>query len=229
MFVPPPEGLVDPLIADLLVYVNHSEHPPLLKAAIAHAQFETIHPFVDGNGRTGRTMIHAILKRDGVTENAVLPISTVFSSNTGSYIAGLNAFRAEPPNLDAWVIAFADASTRAAQYIVELKERSVLLGQVLIERHQAWRHNQGLPKKPRAGSTVSRVLDSLLSAPVVTVGASQAKLGVSKTAAEQALNELADAGVLSRHKEHRGAIAAYVSDEHLDLVTLTERSQRAGS
>lgn len=127
------------------------------------------------------------------------------------------------------MIAFADAATRAAQIILELKERSVLLDQVLIDRHQAWRHSQGLPKRPRAGSTVSRVLDSLLSTPVVTVGAAQAKLGVSQTAAEHALNELADAEVLSRCKEHRGATTAYVSDGHLSLVTLPEHGQRAGS
>ena len=68
----------------------------LLKAAIAHAQFETIHPFVDGNGRTGRALIHTILKRDGITDRAVLPISTVFSTAKDHYIAGLTAFRETP-------------------------------------------------------------------------------------------------------------------------------------
>lgn len=227
-FVPPPEDYVQPLIEDLLQYVNESEHPPLLKAAIAHAQFETIHPFVDGNGRTGRALIHAILKRDHVTENAVLPISTVFSSNKDDYIAGLTAFRNNPSDLDTWVVAFADAATRAAQNVVQLKERAVELNQILADRHQVWRTHQGLPKRPRANSTVSRVMEMLMSAPVVTVGAVQSKFSVSQTAAEQALNELADAGVVSRHKNHRGALAAYVSEEHLNLVTLTERSNKAG-
>ena len=113
-FVPPPESLVLPLLEDLIEYINLSEHPPLLKAAIAHAQFETIHPFVDGNGRTGRALIHAILKRDGITTNAILPISTVFSSHRDHYIDGLTAFRQSPPRLDFWIEEFAQSAVRAA-------------------------------------------------------------------------------------------------------------------
>ncbi|MHA3722680.1 Fic family protein [Leucobacter sp. HY1910] len=227
-FVPPPEEHVARLIDDLLLYINRSEHPPLLKAAVAHAQFETIHPFVDGNGRTGRALIHAILKRDGVTENALLPISTVFSTDQDGYIAGLTSFRSEPQNLGEWVVGFADAATRAAQNVVQLKERATALDDLLAARFRRWREQQGLPGEPRQGSTASRLLKSLMSAPVLTVGAVQEKFSVSQTAAERALGELADAGVLSRHKDHRGALAAYVSDEHLGLVTLAERSNQAG-
>lgn len=227
-FVPPPEGDVEPLIADLIGYINESDHPPVLKAAIAHAQFETIHPFVDGNGRVGRALIHAILKRDGITLNTVLPISTVFSSDKNSYIEGLTLFREDPPQIDAWVISFCDAAIRAAQNVMRLKERAVKLSRLLDERHQLWRAGQGLPGKPRAGSTVQKILEDLIAEPVLTVSKVRERFSVSQTAAETALNELADSGVLSRNKNHRGAIAAYTSDEHLNLVALTERSNRAG-
>lgn len=227
-FVPPPEEYVVPLMEDLLEYVNQSEHPPLLKAALAHAQFETIHPFVDGNGRTGRALIHAILKRDRITERAVLPISTVFSTHKDHYIAGLTAFREEPPRLDRWVEEFSHSAARAAANVIELKERADRLDEWLRERHQAWRSAHGLPAVPRAGSTVERVLRELMSQPVVTVSAVSERYEVSRPAAERALDELAAAGVLSVSKNHRGERAAFVSDEHLNLVTLTERSNMAG-
>lgn len=227
-YVPPPEDQVIPLLEDLLLYVNSSEHPPLLKAAIAHAQFEIIHPFIDGNGRTGRALIHAILKRDKVTENALLPISTVFAGQTGDYLAGLTAFRQGVPKLDDWVEGFAAASVQAAQKVIQVKERATEVDAALLRRLRHARELAGVAPNPRDGSTVTLVLASLTAAPVVTVGSVQDRFRVSRSAAELALNELADAGVLSRSKDHRGAIAAYVSDEHLNLVTLAERSIQVG-
>ncbi|WP_449279236.1 Fic family protein [Leucobacter sp. GX0328] len=227
-FVPPPEDQVIPLLEDLLVYVNESEHPPLLKAAIAHAQFETIHPFVDGNGRTGRALIHTILKRDGITDRAVLPISTVFSTAKDHYIAGLTAFRENPPQLDLWVREFGASAVRAAANVIQLKERADELDAILAERHHAWRSKQGISAAPRAGSTVERVRRDLTAQPVVTIGTVTTRYEVTRPAAERALQELADAGVVSVSKNHRGVPAAYVSDEHLNLVTLTERSNKAG-
>ena len=227
-FVPPPESEVVPLLEDLLGYVNQSDHPPLLKAAIAHAQFETIHPFIDGNGRTGRALIHAILKRDGITDRAVLPISTVFSTAKDHYIAGLTAFREEPPNVDLWVQEFCRSAVRAAGNVVLLKERADELDKLLLERHHAWRASQNLPAEPRADATVERVRRDLAAHPVLTVAGTAARYGVSRPAAERALAELADAGVVSVSKNHRGVPAAFVSDEHLNLVTLAERSNKAG-
>jgi len=219
---------VVPLLEDLLGYVNQSDHPPLLKAAIAHAQFETIHPFIDGNGRTGRALIHAILKRDGITDRAVLPISTVFSTAKDHYIAGLTAFREEPPNVDLWVQEFCRSAVRAAGNVVLLKERADELDKLLLERHHAWRASQNLPAEPRADATVERVRRDLAAHPVLTVAGTAARYGVSRPAAERALAELADAGVVSVSKNHRGVPAAFVSDEHLNLVTLAERSNKAG-
>ncbi|MEV8339761.1 Fic family protein [Leucobacter sp. NPDC077196] len=227
-FVPPPESKVVPLLEDLLEYVNQSDHPPLLKAAIAHAQFETIHPFIDGNGRTGRALIHAILKRDGITDRAVLPISTVFSTAKDHYIAGLTAFREEPPNVDLWVQEFCQSAVRASGNVVLLKERADELDELLRERHHGWRSGQGIPAAPRADATVERVRRDLASQPVLTVAATAERYGVSRPAAERALTELADAGVLNVSKNHRGVRAAFVSDEHLHLVTLAERSNKAG-
>lgn len=227
-YVPPPHEQVVPLLEDLLLYLNETEHPPLLKAAIAHAQFETIHPFTDGNGRTGRALIHAILKRDGVTEHAVLPISAVFSTRTDAYVYGLTAFRRDAAGVDEWVEGFAEASTRAAQLVVELQHRARAVDGVLLERLHTSRTGHGLPPKPRSDSAVLKILSGLSAAPVLTIESASERFGVSASAAELALNELAEAGVLSRNKDHRGAVSAYASDEHLALVTLAERRALAG-
>ena len=108
-FVPPPEADVPRLVADLASFVTQTSGNPVVRAAIAHAQFETIHPFVDGNGRTGRALIHTILRRADALRNVLIPISTVFAGDTDSYVAGLVRYRAEPPALDDWVVGFAHA------------------------------------------------------------------------------------------------------------------------
>lgn len=102
-FVPPPDEHVVPLLEDLLTNVNESDHPSLLNAAIANAQLATAHLFADGNGRMSRALIHAILKRERVTDRVVLPMSTVFSTAKVQYIEGLTTFRKEsPPQSDSW-------------------------------------------------------------------------------------------------------------------------------
>jgi Fic family protein len=92
-FVPPPAEHVPELFEDLTAYINGDEHPALVQAAIAHAQFETIHPFADGNGRAGRALIHVILRRRGLAPGFVPPVSLVLATWSDDYITGLTAFR----------------------------------------------------------------------------------------------------------------------------------------
>lgn len=82
-FVPPPPEMVDDLLDDLVAYVNGDDHPPLVQAAVSHAQFETIHPYADGNGRVGRALIHMVLTRRGLTSGAVLPEVGALTESTG--------------------------------------------------------------------------------------------------------------------------------------------------
>lgn len=86
-FVPPPPTEVPRLIENLAEFISRTDGNPVIRAAIAHAQFETLHPFIDGNGRTGR---------------ALVPVSTVFVSNTKAFIGGLTAFRRDASDLDGW-------------------------------------------------------------------------------------------------------------------------------
>ena len=102
-FVPPPPELVPDLVADLLTYLNGATHAPLIQAALVHAQFETIHPFADGNGRVGRALIHTVLTRRGLLAGMILPTSLVLSTLSGKYVEALSRFReaGDPGGSDA--------------------------------------------------------------------------------------------------------------------------------
>jgi Fic family protein len=97
-------------------------HAPLVQAALVHAQFETIHPFTDGNGRVGRALIHTVLTRRGLTPSSILPISLALATLRDRYIAGLTEYRyegdpTEPSATDAvgrWIDVFVDAAGTAA-------------------------------------------------------------------------------------------------------------------
>jgi Fic family protein len=229
-FIPPPETEVPRLVADLARFLTETTGNPVVRAAIAHAQFETIHPFIDGNGRTGRALIHTVLHRADALRNILIPISTVFAGDTGAYIAGLAAFRADPPQLDDWIIAFAQATERAADNAVRLSTDVAELDERTREELIAYRRAQDqIPAVPRRGAVIGRILDRLATDPVLTVESAAQQHGVSTTAAHNALVELADAGILGRTKDQRGRLICWTADRYLALVALTERSNRVGA
>src|SRR6201999_2938774 len=93
VFVLPPQEHVLGLMQDLCEFCNQDALPAVVQAAMAHAQFETIHPFVDGNGRTGRALVHVILRRRGVAPRLLPPVSLVLATWATDYVAGLTATR----------------------------------------------------------------------------------------------------------------------------------------
>ena len=110
--MPPPPELVPDLVADLLTYLNGATHAPLIQAALVHAQFETIHPFADGNGRVGRALIHTVLTRRGLLAGMILPTSPVLSTLSDEYIEALSRFReAGDPGRRSWA-----GSSRGARF-----------------------------------------------------------------------------------------------------------------
>lgn len=229
-FVPPPETEVRRLLDDLAAFVTETSGNPVIRAAIAHAQFETIHPFIDGNGRTGRALIHTVLRRADALRNILIPISTVFAGDTDAYIAGLTAFRAEPPRLDEWITGFAQAAELAAANAVRLAEDAAALDAKTLDDLIAHRRDQDIsPAIPRRDAVILRILASLATEPVLTVDGVSQRHGVSTTAAHRALVELADAGILGRTKDQRGRLICWTADRHLALVALTERSNRVGA
>jgi Fic family protein len=229
-FVPPPHEDVPRLIADLTLYLNGAAHAPLVQAALTHAQFETIHPFADGNGRVGRALIHTVLTRRGLTRAAVLPLSLVLLTRSQEYVRGLTSYRYQGPvggaaaiaGINGWLEVFLQAAQvaveLAGQFVVELE---ALRRQWAVD-HAAHRAEIGLTRAPRADSAVMRLLPLLPEVPVTTVQSVQRLLKVSDPAARLALEELANAKILSRKKVDRGT-TAYLARDVFDLLTMTER------
>lgn len=229
-FVPPPETEVLRLVADLAQFVTATDGNPVVRAAIAHAQFETIHPFIDGNGRTGRALIHTVLKRTDALRNTLIPISTVFAGDTNAYIAGLGDFRASPQRLDDWIIGFAQATELAAQTAVQLATDIRALDEQTLSTLIRFREDSRIvPGVPRADAVTRRILGNLATDPVLTIHAVSTRHEVSATAAQRALVQLADAGILSRTKDQKGRLICWTADDYLVLVALTERSNRIGA
>lgn len=227
-FVPPPETHVPRLMEDLCRFLTATDGNPVIRAAIAHAQFETIHPFVDGNGRTGRALIHTVLKRSDALRNILIPISTVFAARTDGYIRGLTAFRQSPPCIDDWVIDFSHATQLAAANAVRLAEDVASLDEQLVQQFVQFRRDRGIaPAHPRRDAVSLRLLSSLSHRPVITTEMAAVEHGVSNQAAHKALTELAEAGILSRNKD-RGRLVCWSADRHLGLAALTERSNLVG-
>ena len=183
-FVPPPHELVRPLLVDLCDFLNRIDLPPVAQAAIAHVQFETIHPFPDGNGRVGRALIGASLSRSGVCRDVVPPISLVLSARKDHYIESLAAFRHGDD--DSWLLLLAESAAQAAHASLELADQ-------IAELQEQWREQAG---RPRSDSAAEQVIQLLPAEPVLTIEMVAARLGRSDEAARQALNKLEDTGII---------------------------------
>jgi Fic family protein len=188
-FVPPPEDLVMPLLGDLVGFIARDDLPAVPQAAIAHAQFETIHPFIDGNGRVGRALVHVVLRRRGVAARFVPPISIVLATRPSAYIDGLVAFR--EGRIAEWIGSFASAAAHAALMSIELAEQVAAL-------QAKWRERAG---RPRAGSAASRIIALLPALPVLSAPTARAAIGVSQQQTLAALKALAGAGVIRQLSE----------------------------
>lgn len=194
-FVPPPPEAIDGLLDDLCTAVNDDLLPPLVQAALVHAQFETIHPFADGNGRTGRALIHVVLKRRGVAPRFVPPISVVFAAARDRYIAGLTAFRAN--GLNQWIEQFAAATAKAASlaegYLAEIKHLRDGWRRRLAEHTDA----------PREDAAAWKIIDQLPGHPIITTQLAEQLTGRATSAVYVAIDQLAAAGVLSPTSDSR--------------------------
>jgi Fic family protein len=187
-FVPPPPEEVARLLDDLCEAINDDRFPPLVQAALVHAQFETIHPFADGNGRVGRALIHVVLARRGLATAYVPPISVVLAAGRGRYIDGLTRFRGE--SVAEWVEQFAVAARKAARLA------SAYLGKVL-DLGATWRQNlAGQPGAPRADAAAWAVIAILPAYPLITAPVAAAATGRSKPQVYRALDQLEAAGVV---------------------------------
>jgi Fic family protein len=188
-FVPPPPDDVGALMTDLCDAINDDALPPLMQAALVHAQFETIHPFEDGNGRAGRALIHVVLRRRGVAPEYVPPISVRFAHAKDRYIAGLSAFRED--RISEWIEQFAAAAAGAAHLASAYVRAVGVLG-------TKWRGQLAQSvDAPRTDAAAWSIIEILPGHPVITAPIAAAVTHRSKPSTYQAMKQLEAAGVLA--------------------------------
>ena len=204
LFVPPRHERVPEALEDLFAFTRRTDLPPLTRTAIAHAHFETIHPFVDGNGRTGRALIHVLLSWAGLTPHAPLPLSAVLLADVDSYFRSLDAYRRGEPLVI--VELFIEAAARAAALGRSAGRRIGRTVEAMLERSPG-----------RAGTPDRAIIELLARRPVLDAGSAATAVGVSEAAARRSLERLEAAGLLRGYLigPHR---RAWRSPEILDLM-----------
>jgi len=193
-FIPPHDSRIEPAIEDLVQFMAREDIPPLAQAAIAHAQFETIHPFPDGNGRTGRALIHLLLRSKGLTRNVSVPISAGLLSDTTSYFRALTDYR------DGDTEPIIDLMSRASY-------AAIGNGRQLVNELRDVRADWNNRIRARSDSTVWKVADLLVRQPVVDSSLLERELAVSNTNALISLKNLEECGILTSYSSGKRARA----------------------
>jgi len=209
-FIPPPHEYVEELLDDLAAFLSLDDLPVTLQAAVAHAQFETIHPFLDGNGRAGRCLIHVVYRRRRLATAVVPPISLVLATHNRFYIGGLEAYRFG--DLKDWLLLFAACTVKAVDRAHDLAFRIEAL-------REEWLSRLG---RPRSHASSRALLDQLAAEPILTVARAAELAGVSETAAARALEALERAGILTRPSQQKWG-RRWEAPEVFELLDAFER------
>lgn len=211
-YIAPHHSRIQASIDDLVDFLNRTDMPALVTVALGHAQFETIHPFSDGNGRTGRALAQSQFRHLGVTRNVALPVSAGLLADVSGYHAALGSYRAG--DITPIITAFADASLRAVANTREL------VGEIDgIRAHWAERLTV------RRSSNAWKLLDILIRRPVLTSAAAATELRVKQPNVYPPLRALEEAGILTAKNEHQLG-PFWRSDEILSAID--RFAERAG-
>jgi Fic family protein len=209
-YVPPNVDDMAQALSDLERFINEAEGvDPVTKAALVHYQFETIHPFLDGNGRLGRLLITLSLMNDGVLSNAAFYPSYELKLNRAEYYRRLSAVREEGDYL-GWVRFFARCMLDSATNAVDSMNRLV----DLHERTSA----QVRDRLARGASNGLKLLDVLEENPIVNIGFVSEKLGVSRTSAAKLVDSFLSMGILRQRDERRQRYREYLYEDYLGIL-----------
>jgi Fic family protein len=208
LYVPPPPDTVVTYMEDLILFANRDDIPVLAQAALAHAQFESIHPFTDGNGRVGRALMNAILRRRRATTRVVVPIASGLVANRERYFGYLSAYRVGDPT--PMIAGLAAASRVAAE---EARTTAVRLTQMAA----GWRAVLGAV---RSGSATDQMLTALTSRPFFTADLAIKETKAPQSSVYESIERLHTAGILrplTERKRNQVWGASGVLDELEDL------------
>ena len=184
-FVPPHADLVRPCLEDLVAFGAREDISPIAKAAIFHAQFETIHPFTDGNGRTGRALLHRMFARDEVLLHAMLPVSAGLLHDVDRYMGALDAYHDEA--IEPMIECLADAL-----------ELGAVIGSRIASDVDGVLAGWASGNTDRSGSASHRLPALLVEQPVVDVAFVASRLGITDRAARNLVETACERGILAK-------------------------------
>lgn len=214
-FIAPHHERIGPAIADLLGFTRRSDIPALPQIAIAHAQFETIHPFTDGNGRTGRALLQALLRHRGLTRQVTVPVSAGLLTDTGAYFDALSSYRSGDP-------------TPMVERLSTASILAVINGRHLVSDLRSIRAEWAAKITARRDSAVHRVADLLLKRPVFNAQLLQRELGISIGNARRYVDPLTEAGIIVEFTARNRNRAWRAPDVLFALDAFAERAGRRG-
>lgn len=207
-FVPPPPQDVEPCMGALERYLHAPDAPgALVKAALAHVQFETIHPFLDGNGRVGRLLIALILHHDGVLRQPLLYLSLYFKQHRAEYYRQLDAVR-HTGDWEAWLDFFLEGVEQTATGAVEAAHRLLALFQQDAVRVRTL---------GRSAANALHLFDTLRRRPVATIGVLAQQTGVSFATAARHVEALVQLGIL-RELTQKSRERVFAYQGYLDIL-----------
>lgn len=219
---PPPDELMDCLDA-LERFLHDDSLPVLVHAALAHAQFEAIHPFLDGNGRVGRLLITLLLAERGILPSPLLYLSAYFEETREDYYAHLLAIT-EAGAWEDWLVYFLrGVRLQADDALARIEHLDTL--------HESWRDDLGDALSPR----LNEVLSLFVESPFWTVGEIGKTLGIAYTTARRAVVRLEEAGIVSpsgpsrRNRVYCARAALEALSDPLQLAEPSGPGARAGS
>ncbi|WP_204911779.1 Fic family protein [Microlunatus spumicola] len=204
-FVAPDHRRILAALEDLVTFAGRDDLPVLPQIAVAHAQFETIHPFADGNGRTGRALVHLMLRSKQLVRTATVPISGGLLVGKDTYFEALGAYRAGD----------------AAPIVDELNHaalRSVHQGRRLIDRMSQLRDTWRATVRARSDSTVWRIIDLLPGHPVLDAETIARRTGVHAAGVRRSVAPLLEAGILVASQHFKSHKQLYRAPAVLDLL-----------
>lgn len=208
LYVPPPPNTVPGYLDDLISFANRDDLPALVQAAIAHAQFESIHPFTDGNGRIGRALLNTVLRRRGATRRIVIPLASALVAHRERYFGLLNEYRSG--EVQPLLASFVESSRIAA---TESRITAARLAEIPDEWHE-------LVGPARSSSAVAKLLDLLPSRPIFSSEDACAVVNAPRSSVFAAIKRLHDVGVLrplTNRKRDQVWGASAILDELDDL------------
>lgn len=212
-YIAPEFQEVPHLMGDLVEFAQRTDLPAMVQAALAHAQFETIHPFTDGNGRTGRALVHALLHRLGVTNSVTVPVSAGLLRDTYRYFDALTAYRSGV--IEPIINVFADAAFEAIN-------NGRQLAREIQEARMSWQTL--IPMRSGAGAT--KLMENLLEQPILTRSSATEFLGTTPANAQLAIDRLVAAGILTQLGTGKRNRIWQAADVVSALERFAERSRR---